>query len=155
MPTPNPPAKDYLFNQIADLQARVRNLEQQPKSQAVAQTIFISQSTNSSTDVDLATVGPSATVNVGASQSVVVTASAEIFGQGAGAVSLYLNGSIYIENFLAFNTGATALAAFVLSNSTVVSGLNLGPNTFLMRYNNGGSSGSSSFGLRTLVAIPL
>jgi hypothetical protein len=155
MPTPNPPAKDYLFNQISDLQARVRSLEQQPKSQTVAQTINTGQSTSSSTDVDLATVGPSVTVSVGASQSVVVTVTASIFGIGAGAVSLYLNGSLYVANILVFNTGATAGATFVLTTSIVVSGLNPGPNTFLMRYNNASSGASTTFSARTLVAVPL
>ena len=141
MPTANPPAKDYLFNQIADLQARIKNLEQQPKVQAASAFSATTISTSSTSLVALSG-SPSVTAIIGASGSCVVSCSSVMYSNTAGtqsAVWLIIDGNLngIILQYQQPSTYGQATCGGFLQPT----GLSPGAHTFSLRYNLGGGSG--------------
>jgi len=141
MPTPNPPAKDYLFNQIADLQARIKNLEQQPKVQTTSAYSATQISTSSSTLVALSP-SPSFTATIGASGSCVVSCSSMMWSSTAGnqsVVWLFIDGNLNaaILQYQQPSTYGIATCGGFLQ----VTGLTPGNHGFSLRYNLSGGSG--------------
>ena len=141
MPTANPPAKDYLFNQIADLQARIKNLEQQPKVQAVSAFSAGPLSTSSGTLVALSP-SPSVTAIIGASGSCIVSCSAMMSCNPAGtqsAVWLFIDGNLngLILQYQQPSTYGIATCGGFLQPT----GLSPGSHTFSLRYNQAAGSG--------------
>ena len=141
MPTANPPAKDYLFNQIADLQARIKNLEQQPKVQTASASSATTISTSSGTLVALSP-SPSVTAIIGASGSCVVSCSSLMYSYTAGnqsVVWLFIDGN-FNAGILQYQQpptyGIANCAGFLQPT-----GLSPGAHTFSLRYNLSGGSG--------------
>lgn len=135
MPTANPPAKDYLFNQIADLQARIKNLEQQPKVQAVSAFSASNISTSSNTLVALSG-SPSVTATIGASGSCVVSCSSAMWSNTTGNQStiwLFIDGNLNAAILLYQQPSGNGIAN--CGGFLQPTGLSPGNHTFSLRYN--------------------
>jgi hypothetical protein len=146
MPTPNPPAKDYLFNQIADLQTRVKNLEQQPKAQTNAKT-YNGTTTTSSPLANNGSAGAiSVSATIGASTNAIVTVLATIsmsstgtipYGGWIGATVTNPSGSTTTLStvYAVYESPASVATGFSSPCSSIlVNGLTPGANTFTMTF---------------------
>lgn len=123
--------------------------------------IFSDQSTTSNTYTDLATVGPTVTVNVGLRGCVLIFISAGIYGANTGGK--YMNVQLSGANTTTVTDLEQALrsdaAAFANSNGTsgrfiFMSGLNPGITTFTCKYRTTGAV-TANFFSRRLSVLPL
>jgi hypothetical protein len=125
----------------------------QPQSASVA----TSQTTASTTYVDLTTVGPSVTMNTGT--SVMITLSCTTWPSiagGFGYMSVAVSGATTLaaadgNGILA--THSSALYAQTPSRTFLLAGLTGGSNTFTAKYRTGGSS-TQNFGPRDITVTP-
>jgi len=115
-------------------------------------TIATPQTTTSTSYADLATVGPSATVNVGKSGKVLVVVSAEFFNSGGSytVVGFVVSGANTIAETQALDSQGTNTVQ--AGNMILVTGLNPGSTTFKLRYKV--SAGTSTFLNRFITVIP-
>ena len=121
-------------------------------------TVLTSQTTSSGTLGDLATVGPSVTIDTGTSALVSVSCFAfNTLGAGNTAfMSPAVSGASSIAastNFGARTTFWTSNASVSMSGFFIMTGLTAGSNTFTAKYSTDGST--ISFGNRYLIVIPL
>jgi hypothetical protein len=114
-----------------------------------AAQILTNESTSSSSYTDLATTGPSVTVDTGTTALVII--SAQLVGAGGGFVSVAVSGATTIaasDDQMLFGANIGPVSALA-----IISGLNAGLNTFTLRYKS--ASGSMSFLRRRIAVIPL
>lgn len=117
--------------------------------------ITTSQTTTSTSYTDLATVGPSVTVNIGANGMALVCIFSIMTNSGAGinyaGVEVSGASSVSPTNVNACrNTGTSTIGA---SRTFLQTGLTPGSNTFTMKYNV--NSGTGTFFNRSISVIPL
>jgi hypothetical protein len=121
-------------------------------------TVLTSQTTTSGTLGDLATVGPSVTIDTGTSALVSVSCFANnTLGAGNTAfMSVAVSGASTIAastNWGARTTFWSANASVTMAGFFIMTGLTAGSNTFTAKYSTDGST--ISFGNRFMVVIPL
>jgi hypothetical protein len=160
VPIQNQP--DDLGTKFADLERRLRGLETAPRGGPLgtlglkAAVIDTQESTSSATYVDLATAGPTCTVTVGISQSVLVTATVFITAAAnqSPSVELFMDGSDTGIQILALYATSAPMSANVAS-ARIVTGVSAGPHTFSLRYKRLSGTGAVFFAARSLVVQPL
>lgn len=121
--------------------------------------VATAQTTTSSSFTNLATVGPSITVNVGPNGLLLIGCSASVSNDTAnngGAMALDITGA----NTIAADQGLTGFG-LALPNPTdnsrtnLLTGLNAGSTTLVAKYRRYGGSGTASFTNRKVWALPL
>lgn len=126
---------------------------------ALTATIATGQTTTSAGVVNLATVGPSVTLNIGANGMALVlmqfSYSNSVINEG-GLVFYSVSGASTMNDIPVINANRASRAAtsIQVSGYALVTGLTPGSNTFLMRYGNN-SGGTSTYSARQMIVIPL
>jgi len=119
------------------------------------QYINTSQNTSSITPADLATAGPSVTVNVGNSGSVILWMSAFIattVNNQTGQIFLFVDGT-QVDYQLGNSASGTPTGVSTASNR-IITGLSAGNHTFALKYQS--SNGSPvNFSARSIIAQPI
>lgn len=148
------PAKATAAGRIFVTTAANAIAERVPSSATIATT----ETTASTTYVDLVSVGPTVTVTTGTSALIAITC-----GLSQNTVGGYCNASVLVSGassiaagtfVLNFRSGA-ANQQLVATNFNLMTGLTAGSNTFKMQYNAGAGGGTATFFNRHLVVIPL
>jgi len=139
-----------LARHLAPLSVKARNINIGQKDQF----IFTDQTTTSTGFTDLATPGPTVTVEIGPSGNALAIMSAGLYNGGGKYVGVQLSGA---------NTAAPVLDESLRRDGTSFdtigcrqqywSGLNPGNTTFTMKYRT--ASGTANFFSRRLTVIPL
>jgi hypothetical protein len=118
--------------------------------------VATSQTTNSTTFVNLTTTGPTVTVNVSSAGTAVVTVTA-LEGASVAGDSCYMSFAV---------SGATTVAAAdaqslvetsgqqQASATFVVTGLHAGSNTFTAKYTSNAAANTCHFANRSLIVTP-
>ncbi len=114
--------------------------------------VLTSESLSSGTYADLATAGPSVTVVVGSSKSVLVGWNVETAGN-PGNAGVDVSGANTQAATDDICVGFNAATAFFAGRTYLFTGLNPGITTFKMRYRAGG--GSASFSRRSIWAMAI
>lgn len=124
-------------------------------------TIATSETTGSTSYTDLTTVGPSVTVNVGASGKLMVEFGAYPTTQSNGwygAIAPQLSGANTLAaadvNWALLGSNSTAMYART-QRKIILSGLNVGSTTVTLKYKSGQSGFSWAFQDRDLIVTPL
>lgn len=140
---PDIPTPEDLGTYLKDLERRVRVLETAPRALDTTQPwlhdyIDTLEATSSPTYTNLATVGPTVTIETGNTARVLVTASAYISSptNTSGVVALFVDGVWFSELLTNGNSGPNDLAINVTNARVIVDtvGLAPGPHTFQLRY---------------------
>jgi hypothetical protein len=114
---------------------------------------------NSSAWVDLATVGPSVTINFASSNSsALVICAAQAYKSTAnatGMIGFAVSGSISqaASAIARYDNNSTGIGWYALFGTRLVTGLSAGNNTFTMKYWSNGNTWSMS--KRRIIVIPL
>lgn len=140
---PDIPTPEDLGTYLKDLERRVRVLETAPRALDTTQPwshdfIDTVESTSSLTYTNLATVGPTVTMETGNTSRVLVTASAyfDTPPNTTGLVGLYVDGVLF-SDLLTCGNGTTNYISTNITNMRVIVdtvGLAPGPHTFQLRY---------------------
>jgi hypothetical protein len=113
--------------------------------------VLTDQSTSSTTYTDLGTVGPAATVTVGASGIVLIGWNVG-FGTGNGLTSVAVSGATTIAASESYALGSGGVSGGLqLGRTYVFTGLTAGSTTFTVQYR--ASTGTADFFRRSLWAI--
>lgn len=126
--------------------------------------VATSQTTTSTSYVDLATAGPSVTVNIGASGMAFVSFAAYMSNSQSSAmdcIAVAVSGATTVaasdtDGLLWQTTGAGGVHR--LGYSYLITGLNAGSNTFKLQYSvksTGSGSGTGTFSSRYLGVVPI
>lgn len=137
---------------------------QSPSWRAAKAVVATSQTTTSTTYTDLATVGPSVTVDIGASGLALVSFAATMQNTVASAqdiLAVAVSGATTVaasdsEALQHLTTGTGDIRRYGLT--TLMTGLNAGSNTFKLQYrvqSTGSGSGTGTFSTRSLLVVPL
>lgn len=126
--------------------------------QAQGATVLTSQTTSSGTLGDLATVGPSVTIDTGT--SALVSVSCFAFNTVGAGNTAFMCPAVSGSSTIAASTDKGTRTTFWTGNASVTmsafflfTGLTAGSNTFTAKYSTDGST--ISFGNRYIVVIPL
>jgi len=144
------------MNQLGQNDAAFNDGTGLPSAGSKTANVATEQGTSSGTPVDLATVGPSVTVTIGA------TGMALVFLQSVARNTTGESVNLYYVVSGATTVAATSVLAFRepdANNRTVlghalVTGLNAGSNTFKMQYATSGG-GTSYYSARVISVIPI
>lgn len=121
--------------------------------------VLTAQATTSSTFTNLATVGPSITVNVGPNGILLIGCSAAVSNDttgNGGAMALDITGANTIaadQSLTGF--GITYNGATDNSRTNLLVGLNAGSTTLVAKYRRYGGGGTATFTNRRIWALPL
>lgn len=163
---PDIPLPEDLSTYIRDLESRIRALETAPRAQDTAQpwqSAFVEteESTSSTSNTDLATVGPEVTIYVGQTNRVLITMSSAISLGGAqqAVAALRVDGDypsappFSLAPIFARNDNASVVAGSYSCTRNWTSAIWLpeGFHTFRMQYRKASGAGSVFFSNRFLM----
>jgi len=158
---PDIPLPEDLSTYIRNMESRLRALETAPRAQDTQQPwssnfVDVSQTTSSTTYTNLATVGPTVTMNTTNTRSVLVTASVYIESptNTTGDVGLYVDNVLFADVLANGNSGPAYLGVSLTNVRAIINdpALSPGPHTFQLRYRSTGSP--VDFGARFLMIQP-
>jgi len=120
--------------------------------------ITTSQGTTSTTYTDLATVGPTASVNIGPSRRAMVTLTGILSSNTAGAqayMSFTASGAVPSDSSsISTASGSLANTRYQQSATFLVTGLTTGSNTFTAQYKRN-LAGTATFENRQIIVVPI
>lgn len=158
---PDIPLPDDLSSYMRGLETRIRALETAPRAQDTTQPwshafIDTAQSTASTTYANLATVGPTVTMDTTNTSRVLVTASAYINAptNTSGVVALFVDGTLFSDLLINGNSGPASLAVNITNMRVIVDTTLLarGSHTFQLKYKT--SLTAVQFSARLLIVQP-
>lgn len=158
---PDIPTPENLSTYLKELERRIRVLETAPRAQDTQQPwaygyVETYETTTSMSYTNLATVGPTVTMDTTNTTRVLVTASTYISAptNTSGVVGLYVDGVLFSDLLGISNSGPATLAANVTNARVIVdtTGLAVGSHTFQLRYKT--SLSAVGFSARLLIVQP-
>lgn len=129
-------------------------LDLQPQTDTVA----AGQTTSSTTFTDLATVGPSVTVNIGPNGLALVSVHSQFVGDNTAQnqqIAVQASGANTIANSTYLSSGTTSGISQVFGGTKLLTGLNPGSTTFICKYRRVGAGSLAEFANRSLSVVPL
>lgn len=158
---PDIPLPEDLSTYIRGMESRIRALETAPRAQDTelpwaSNFVDVFESTNSLSYANLATVGPTVTMNTTNTTRVLVTAAAYVLSptNTSANVGLYVDGVLFADLLQNGNASAATLAMSLTNVRQFYSPINLaaGPHTFQLRYKT--TAPGAGFGARFLIVQP-
>ena len=158
---PDIPTPEDLGTYLKEMERRVRVLETAPRARDTEQPwasnfVDVFESTASLSYANLATVGPTVTIDTTNTTRVLVTASVLISSPSntTGSVGLFVDNVLFADVLANSNSGPATLAISCTNvrefYDTV--GLAVGPHTFQLRYRT--TAAAASFAARFLIVQP-
>jgi len=158
---PDIPLPEDLSTYIRGMESRIRALETAPRALDTQQPwslnfVDVAETTVSLTYANLATVGPTVTMNTTNTKSVLVTGSVYINSPSntTGSVGLFVDGVLFADLLANGNSGPANMAVNVTNVRAIVNNSALAPgsHTFQLRYRTTGTA--VEFGARFLMIQP-
>jgi hypothetical protein len=158
---PDIPTPEDLGTYLKELERRVRVLETAPRAQDTElpwsyNFVDVYQTTTATSYTNLATVGPTVTINTTNTTRVLVTASAYVDSPSntTAGIGLYVDGVLFADLLANSNSGPAYLAVNLTNVRAIIdpAGLAVGPHTFQLRYRTTGTA--AGFAARFLMVQP-
>jgi hypothetical protein len=158
---PDVPTPEDLGTYLKDIERRVRILETAPRAEDTTQPwsynfVDVAESTVSTSYANLATVGPTVTMDTTNTARILVTGSVYISSPSntTGEVGFYVDGILFADLLANSNSGPANLAINVTNVRAIIDTTNLraGSHTFQLRYRTTGTA--VQFAARFLMIQP-
>lgn len=158
---PDVPTPEDLGTYLKDIERRVRILETAPRAEDTTQPwsynfVDVAESTVSTSYANLATVGPTVTMDTTNTARVLVTGSVYIQSPSntTGSVGLYVDGALFADLLTNGNSGPAPLTINVTNVRAIIDTtiLRVGSHTFQLRYRTTGTA--VQFAARFLMIQP-